>query len=372
MTFSTDALEVNRRDTSLTRMQVDQLCDEDELGDGTVRMRVDRLAITANTVTYAEMGDVFGYWDFYPTGDDAWGRVPAMGWADVVASAHPDVEVGGRYYGWFPMVGSVDLAVHPTGQGLRDDGAHRAAHASVYRTFVDSRTDPSGPTAFDDAARRGDLEDRHALLRGLFMTGFLIDAFFDSNNWFGARRAIVMSASSKTAIAFADCAAQRGLDALIGVTSPGNVDFVRGLGRYSDVVSYDDIGSIATGSAVSVDMAGDGPAIGALHARLGDSLAHSMIVGRTHHDTPPARPEHGPTPEVFFAPTAMSQLAEGGTDALELQERSIVALGAFVEGSGDWLHVQRTTGAHAAAATWAEVHAGAVSPDTGRIVSLHR
>ena len=53
MTFSTDALEVNRRDTSLTRMQVDQLCDEDELGDGTVRMRVDRLAITANTVTYA-------------------------------------------------------------------------------------------------------------------------------------------------------------------------------------------------------------------------------------------------------------------------------------------------------------------------------
>lgn len=371
MTVGSDALEVNRSDTSVTRLITDRLPAPDDLAEGHVRFRVDRLAITANTITYAEMGDLLGYWDFYPTGDDTWGRVPAMGWAEVVASAHPQVEVGGRYYGWFPMVGQIDLAVNPAGRGLRDDGEHRAAHAPVYRTFEDSRTDPLAPPAAAGGAELGELEDRHALLRGLFLTGFFIDAFFELNDWFGARRAVVMSASSKTAIAFADCAAPRGLDGLIGVTSPGNVDFVRGLGRYSEVVTYDEIASIPAGGAVAVDMAGNGPATAALHEHLGDSLAHSMIVGRSHHDAPTSSPEHGPTPELFFAPTAMSQMAEGGVDQAELQARSADALARFIEGSREWLRVERSAGPEAAAATWAEVHAGSVPPDVGRIISLH-
>ena len=370
MNTTTDALEVDRGDTSVTRLVTDTVPDADDLAPGQVRMRVDRLAITANTITYAEMGDMLGYWDFYPTGDATWGRVPAMGWADVTASAHPDVEPGGRYYGWFPMAGTVDLTVTPTGHGLRDDGGHRSAHAPVYRTFEDSRSDPLAPTGYADEAELGDLEDRHALLRGLFLTGFLADAFFELNDWFGARRAVVLSASSKTAIAFADCASQRGLDQLIGVTSPGNVEFVRALGIYSDVVTYDEIASIAPGPAVAIDMAGNGPATCALHDHLGDSLAHSMLVGRSHHDAPPARPDSGPTPELFFAPTAMSQLAEAGTDQAEVQERSATALREFVEGSRAWLDVERSSGAEAAAATWADVHAGVVPPNIGRIVSL--
>ena len=160
MTTTTDALEVDRGDTSVTRLVTDTLPDADDLPDGQVRMRVDRLALTANTVTYAEMGDMLGYWDFYPTGDDTWGRVPAMGWADVTASAHPDVEAGGRYYGWFPVVGTVDLSVTPTRHGLRDDGEHRHAHAPVYRTFEDTRTDPLAPTGFVDAVELGDLLTR--------------------------------------------------------------------------------------------------------------------------------------------------------------------------------------------------------------------
>ena len=66
----------------------------------------------------------------------------------------------------------------------------------------------------------------------------------------------------------------------------------------------------------------------------------------------------------------MSQLAEGGTDQAELQERSAPALRTFVEGSRDWLDVDRSSGPEATATTWAEVHAGAVPPNIGRIVSL--
>jgi hypothetical protein len=363
MTTTTDALEVDRGDTSVTRLVTDILPDADDLPDGQVRMRVDRLALTANTVTYAEMGDMLGYWDFYPTGDDTWGRVPAMGWADVTASAHPDVEAGGRYYGWFPMVGTVDLTVTPTRHGLRDDGEHRRAHAPVYRTFEDSRSDPLAPTGFVDAVELGDLEDRQALLRGLFLTGFLADAFFEHNDWFGARRAVVLSASSKTAIAFADCASQRGLDALIGVTSPGNVDFVRGLDRYSDVVTYDEIASIAPGPAVAIDMAATARRR-SLSWVLG-CLAHSMRSGAAT-TTLPGPPDKGPAGGVLFAPTAMSQLTKVATTRLSFRnDRRRLD---FVE-APDWL-TSTPPGPEATATTWAEVHAGAVPPNIGRIVSL--
>src|SRR4029079_6302498 len=97
-----------------------------------VRLRVDRFAVTANNITYAVLGDMLGYWDFFPTGVPAWGRVPAMGWADVIDSTHPDVASGGRYYGWFPMARFVDLTVSATPEGLRDDGDTRPAPAPLY------------------------------------------------------------------------------------------------------------------------------------------------------------------------------------------------------------------------------------------------
>jgi hypothetical protein len=52
--------------------------------------------LTANTITYASVGDMLGVLDFYPSGSDGWGRLPAMGWAEVVESAHPRWRVGAR------------------------------------------------------------------------------------------------------------------------------------------------------------------------------------------------------------------------------------------------------------------------------------
>lgn len=360
----TPVMEVDRTTTTTTAIVHDDLGD---LAEGQVRFRVDRFAVTANTVTYALFGALLGYWDFYPTRDPAFGRVPAMGWGDVVASAHPEVATGMRCYGWFPMAGHVDLTVSPTDEGLRDDGPHRQAHAPVYRAFQDATRDPLAPTS-EDPTERGDLEDRHALLRGLFLTGFLADAFLDAEDWFGAETAIVLSASSKTGIAFAHQAAQRGLGSLVGVTSVDNVEFVTDLGIYSDVVTYDEVGSIPVTDAVAVDMAGNGPAIAALHEHLGDRLAHSMVVGRSHNDAPTVEVTAGPTPELFFAPTAMSRIPAGPG---ELQAAMATALEAFIADSTRWLTVERTAGPEATEATWAQVHAGAVPPHIGRITSLH-
>lgn len=370
--MESNVLEVNRRAIGETRVVTDTL---GELPDGQVRFEVERFSITANTTTYAEFGDMLDYWGFWPSGDDTFGRVPAMGWAKVVESAHPDVETGGRYYGWFPMAEFVDATVTPTSTGLRDDGAHRAEHAPVYRTFERTDLDPLHPAAHgtpDDLV--AEAEDRHALLRGLFLTGYLADGFFQANGWFGADHAVVLSASSKTAIGFAACAAKHDGIHVVGVTSVGNLDAVRALELYDSVVTYDSIAdAVADGEAraVAVDMAGNGPALEALHEALGERIGHSMVVGRTHHDAPPAAPSSGPTPQMFFAPTALVAMRDSDLDADAFQAAMAPALADFVGGSSDWLEVERTDGADATADTWSDVLGGRVPPTIGRITSMH-
>ena len=353
-------LEIDRKDHGLTRVVEEPL---DELRPGQVRMRIERFAVTANNVTYAATGDILGYWDFFPAAA-GWGRVPAMGWGEVIASAHPDVTTGGRYYGWFPMSRCVDLAVTATADGLRDDGPHRAAHAPVYRAYTRTDRDPLHQ-AGDDA------EDRHALLRGLFVTGFLAEDFLADHDYFGATRALVISASSKTGIAFADCAGHRTGIETIGVTSAPNHAFVHGLGCYSEVVCYDDVATVpATTSIVSVDMSGNGTVLARVHEHFANRLRHSMAIGRSHHEAPPRAAElPGPRPAFFFAPAQVKKrLQDWGADGY--RERVRTALWQFVEWSGDWLAVVRSGGPEAAAATWRLVYGGHVPPNVGHVVSL--
>jgi hypothetical protein len=49
------------------------------LAEGEARLRIDGFALTANNITYAAFGDAMKYWEFFPTGDAAWGNIPV--WA---------------------------------------------------------------------------------------------------------------------------------------------------------------------------------------------------------------------------------------------------------------------------------------------------
>ena len=66
------AFEVRKDDPSSTHWAPDALA----LSDGQVRCHVDLAALTANNVTYAVMAERFGYFRYYPSADEAWGRVP--------------------------------------------------------------------------------------------------------------------------------------------------------------------------------------------------------------------------------------------------------------------------------------------------------
>jgi hypothetical protein len=384
MAHSNQVLEIRRSSIGEAEVHAEPI---GELADGQIRLRIDRFAVTANNVSYAGAGDLLGYWDFFPSADPTtWGRVPAVGYAEIIESNNSELPVGGRYHGWFPMAETVVFTATATRDGFRDDGAHRQAHAPIYRMFTRTDVDP-----FHDDAPDG--EDRHALLRVLLLTGFLAEEFFaDSGGdagdaagesgdavppFFGAEQVIVLSASSKTAIGFAQRAAKREGLAVVGLTSAANAEFVRSLGFYDSVVTYDDIDDAERGlspvDSIVIDMAGNPNVLAAVHQYLGERVRYSMMIGKSHHDavaTGDSVALPGAAPQFFFAPTALNRLVEKW-GAPEYRRRTTEATHEFIEASRDWMTIDERRGPDGPASAWASVFAGDVAPSVGVVASFH-
>ncbi len=267
------------------------------LGAGAMRLKVESFAVTANNVTYAVIGDMFGYWNFFPTGVEGEGIVPMWGHAVVEASNHPDVAVGERLYGYLPMASHLDILPGSVSPGsLTDMTDHRQPMSVFYNQYSRLAADPE-----HDPAR----EDARMIFGPLFKTGFLIEAMMRREGWFGAEQLIMTSASSKTSLALAHCVKERSPHInRIGLTSPANIDFVRSTGLYDDVLGYFAVEAIAHCPSVSVDFAGSATVLRAVHTHLGDALKYSCTVGMTHvaERGGSAEPLPGPAPILFFAP----------------------------------------------------------------------
>jgi hypothetical protein len=346
---------------ALERRRVEQVARR-PLVAGQVRFRVDRFALTANNITYASTGSSLGYLDFFPMDiERPWRRIPVMGHAEIVESAHPEIEAGGRYFGFYPMAGEHVITADRRGANVWDAGAHRERHAATYRQFEDVRGDPQY-----DPGR----EDVFALLRGLFVTSYLVDDFLFDNSMFGAESVVVTSASSKTSIALGYCLRRRGTPS-IGLTSARNLEAVRKLECYDDVRTYEDVSSLDAGvPTVVVDMAGDGGLLGAIHGHFGDALRYSCAVGGTHRAAGPRPMEMaGPAPQFFFAPSQIKKRsAEWG--AAEFMGRLRESFREFAAYSDGWLEVVRGSGAEAVDRAYAEVLEGRSSPSVGHMLSL--
>ncbi len=332
----------------------------DELESGQVLFRVDRFAFTANNISYALAGDMLNYWSFFPT-EEGWGRLPVMGFGDVVASNHPDVAAGGRYFGFYPMSRHLVVEAKPVPAGLFDTAAHREETAPAYRQYAETTVDPMYQEKY---------EDELMLLRGLFLTSFLVDDFLAEDDFFGAETFVVGSASSKTAIALAHLLSARGRGEVVGLTSPRNRAFVEGLDCYDRAVLYDDVETLAKRPTVFVDMAGNGPVTNRLHHHLGDDVKYSCSVGATHWDAG-GRDENlpGAAPTFFFAPGQIQKRsAEWGPEGL--QERLGGALAGFLDASGSWLHVVRGAGRDAVERVYRETLEGRTDPAQGHVLTL--
>lgn len=104
------------------------------LEDGEARLRVDHWALTANNVSYALEGQRLGYWHYFP-GLQGRGRVPAWGFADVVESAHADLPIGQRIYGFVPMSTRFTVKAESKRDGFVDASPHRASLPAFYNRY---------------------------------------------------------------------------------------------------------------------------------------------------------------------------------------------------------------------------------------------
>ncbi len=347
--------EVNRSDFHQTQLVKNP---SPALGEGQVRLVVERFAVTANNISYALSGEMLGYWGFFPS-TDPWGRVPVMGFGRVTESTNPDIAVDSRYFGFFPMANEVVIAASKSGIGFNDVGAHREPHAAVYTSFTNvTDTIPDAHT--------GNL---YLLLRGLFMTSWLVDDYLGDNGFHDATSTIVTSASSKTSIALAQRLQSRGHHA-VGLTSAGNVSFVESLGYYDQILSYDDIESLDSARLSGVvDMAGNAKVLGRIHQHFSDSLRFSIQLGATHwEETEPGGELPGPTPEFFFAP---SQIAKRNQDwgPAEAAARIDADLLIFFAGTSAWLTVEESSGVAATEPIYRELLEGRTDPAIGHIIA---
>jgi hypothetical protein len=341
------------------------------LGEGGVRLRVDAFALTSNNITYAAFGETMNYWGFYPTGDAATGCIPVWGFASVAESRCAGVDVGERFYGYWPI--AEEALLHPIrvdAGGFTDGAEHRRHLPPIYNRYVRCSADP---------AYVAEREAEQALLRPLFATSFLIDDFLADSEFFGARTVILSSASSKTAYGTAFCLSQRrgSVDAVrvVGLTSPGNLAFTRSLGCYDTVLAYDDLpAGLAGEPAVYVDISGDAALRAAIHERLADKLSYSCAVGATHWDRLGGGTGlPGPQPVLFFAPAqAAKRAGEWGPAALE--DRMAAAWTAFMwpvtDARAPWLQVVRGRGEAAVEATYTALLDGTMRPQEGHVLSV--
>jgi len=336
------------------------------LAQGQIRVRVDAFALTSNNITYAAFGEAMNYWQFFPTGEDGWGIVPAWGFAAVVQSLHPGVAVGERLYGYWPMASEAVLRpdrLSPS--GFRDAAPHRAALHAVYNQYLRCNEDPFY-TADSEAAQ--------ALLRPLFVTSWLIDDFLADNGFFGAGTALLSSASSKTAYGTAFQLKQRSGIEVVGLTSPANRAFCESLGCYSRVLAYEELDQVGADAAcVYVDFAGNADLRRRIHTRFA-GLKYSCSIGGTHvEQLGGARDLPGPRATLFFAPAQVKK-RQADWGAAELGRKLVEAWRAFstrvAEAPRPWLTVQHHSGPRGVELAYAQVLAGRGDPRIGHILSL--
>ena len=348
-----------RKDAIATAELVE--CEQGDLAAGAIRLAIESFSVTANNVTYAVVGDGFGYWNFFPA-PEGMGIVPMWGHARVIESNHPEIAVGERVYGYLPMATHLDVVPGKVSAGgFADMADYRQPMSPIYNQYSRLAADPE-----HDPAREGE----RMIFGPLFKTGFLIEYFMRSQDWFSARQLVITSASSKTAMGLASVAKHRSPAVRrVGLTSAGNVAFVEASGLYDEVIAYDRVAELEQEPSVAVDFAGNAGLLREIHERLDEVLQYSCLVGATHIDERGGGTAElpGPTPTLFFAPDhAVALFRDLGPE--EAGKQTAASWRAFLADAGDSVTIERLAGLAAARDTFAAMAGGSVDPARGIVI----
>jgi uncharacterized protein DUF2855 len=334
---------------------------------GEALLRVDRFSLTTNNITYAAFGEAMNYWRFFPTGREGWGQMPAWGFADVVASSVEGVDVGERFYGYYPIASHLRMAPERvTARGFYDGAEHRRALTSAYNQYARCSADP---------AYAPENENLQALFRPLFLTSFMLADFLLDNGFFGGKRLLVSSASSKTAYGTAFCLMEEPNIELVALTSPRNAAFVRGLGCYASAAHYSDVETLDPAApTVYVDFSGDEELRARIHRHFGAALAYDCFAGsaaNTEFLADKGLP--GPRPIFYFAPVQIKKRNADWGPAVVNQRYNEAQARFFAHvarAENPWIRIVERPGFAEAARVIATLARSGGDPAVGHIIRL--
>ncbi len=323
---------------------------------GEVLLGVERFALSANNMTYAATGDEFGYWDLFEA-PPGWGRIPAWGYARVIASACAQVRVGERVFGLVPMSSHFVMRPHRNSGGLVDQSAGRSRLNPAYNFYADC------------GSVLGDQDEYEAIFRPLLITSMIFADFLQANEAFSAQRVVISSASSKTAMGLAHMLGGSGL-VRVGLTSRRNRDFVTNLGLFEQVVAYDDMDLEPGCPTVLADFTGDMAIVASVHEALSADLRHSALIGFTHEKArAQASRLPGVEPEFFFAPDHIRRrMTEWGPP--EFAHRLNAAITSFAPVAAPWFALSRGLGPRALDVAYGRLAQGGIDPREGLIIQV--
>ncbi|KAI8821353.1 uncharacterized protein EV422DRAFT_527846 [Fimicolochytrium jonesii] len=360
MSTTTQELWVARDNIDQTKLATVKLgpIKEDE-----VLCRIDSFGLSANNVTYAVLGQSYRYFDFFPTSDAKYANVPIWGMATVTDSNSSAVKVGERVYGYFPIAQHHVLKVKAAANGSKEGWfyvprEHLPEDRKVYNQYFRASADP-----FYDPRHEGEM----LLFRPLFWTSFFLADYLKENKYYGAKTVIISSASSKTAFCFAFLAQASGIRT-IGLTSPSSVPFVKSLGYYDSIYTYDQISSIPKDSTVLyVDVSGSKALATDVFNHIGASnIRRSVSVGMSN-----AQEAKGTFPgetEIFFAPTWIKKRQDELRDQLpRLQAK---AWKEAMDRVDNWVKLSNGHGPASVEKLWKTMVNGRTAPDVGYVMSL--
>lgn len=304
------------------------------LGEGQILLRIDRFSFTANNITYALLGESFRYWNFFP-GEADFGIIPVWGFATIMESNHEDLKVGDRFYGYYPtgthvilMPGKVRSA------GFSDVSPHRKDLPAVYNFYSNLNA---------DELYASDTENFQAIFRPLFSTSFLLEDFLFDHQNFGSNHIVLTSASSKTALALAFLMQERTKESLenlqvIGITSSGNIDFVKGTNYFQEVKDYHTIFDLPLKDAIIIDFAGNKEFLVKLKKAWNDKIKYICLVGLSQWDQV-SNIEDDSGGKVFFAPAQLKKRSlEWGIEKLQAELKRKFNL--FLPNAKNWIRFQ--------------------------------
>jgi hypothetical protein len=230
----------------------------------------------------------------------------------------------------------------------------------------------SGDINYDNS-----LDDIRSLLFPLHITSFCICDALEDEAYFGADQIIIVSASSKTAIGVAQGLQEASnAPSILGLTSEKNLGFVKNLGCYDEVITYDHLSDVNFNlKSVMVDMAGSREILGTLHGSLGDRMLKCLTVGMTHWDNEvTAEDALGQAmlrerTEFFFAPAHIQKrVKDWGHEGYNKKTADFMK--SRSNQSIDWMQIKKINGLENFISTYEKFVSGDINPNEGIIVEL--